>query len=488
MRIGAVLLLFASVQGLRAQSESFDLATFSAPAGWKRSEANGSLMFEDRKRVLGRIEFCQIYLFPSQPGGVSPAIDFQSQWEARMVRGLGIPQRPIPKFDATPDGWKTATGFVDTLRQGVAMRALLATYSRFGKLVSVMVVVSPNAYGTELGGFFRSLHLRAAADGGGPLPQSPLDGPPMLGAPSPARPPAVSSTPATATAPMLGSPNSARLPAAAPVGPLGYGFTAPEGWARQDSRDRTVLVSPVFQGGERCQLTLLPLRPLSRTIADEALTAYRGNFQTEPLTGDIYPPTKLERGTSAEGWDFFVIRKPIGRPDPSLGTILMAVQVGRQVATVVATSKTSLVSNCFGELVADRWPAFFYSLSFQNAGSPDQVRLALQQAMSGTWITATASVGLRYEFHSDGRYAGAGATQYRTRVSPNEVLATTTAYFGDGAYSFDGNTLVMKGDDGRVSRKSFRLQQVSKDFGRSWAAELCLLDPGASGEVCYRKE
>jgi hypothetical protein len=45
----------------------------------------------------------------------------------------------------------------------------------------------------------------------------------------------------------------------------------------------------------------------------------------------------------------------------------------------------------------------------------------------------------------------------------------------------------MAGDDGRCSSKFFRLEQESKDGGRSWTDVMCLLDPGASGEVCYKR-
>ena len=80
------------------------------------------------------------------------------------------------------------------------------------------------------------------------------------------------------------------------------------------------------------------------------------------------------------------------------------------------------------------------------------------------------------------------ATQYRTPISNNEVLQTTTGFFGNGAYSFDGNVLVLKCDDNKRLAFLFRLEKVSKDSGRTWADELCLMETGSTGEVCYRKE
>ena len=62
---------------------------------------------------------------------------------------------------------------------------------------------------------------------------------------------------------------------------------------------------------------------------------------------------------------------------------------------------------------------------------------------------ATGSMGMAYTFQVNGLYADTTATQYRTRVSSSEVLATTTGFFGDRAYSIDGNRLVMKRDDSK---------------------------------------
>ena len=58
----------------------------------------------------------------------------------------------------------------------------------------------------------------------------------------------------------------------------------------------------------------------------------------------------------------------------------------------------------------------------------------------------------------------------------------------NGSYSFEGNTLVMTDDDKRRTIAQFRLEQQSRDFGRTWTDTLCLLSPGSSGEVCYNRD
>jgi len=63
---------------------------------------------------------------------------------------------------------------------------------------------------------------------------------------------------------------------------------------------------------------------------------------------------------------------------------------------------------------------------------------------------------------------------------------TTRAFFGNGSYALDSNTMVTARDDHQWSTFFFRIQQASDDGGRTWTDELWLLTPGSFGEVCYR--
>jgi hypothetical protein len=186
-----------------------------------------------------------------------------------------------------------------------------------------------------------------------------------------------------------------------------------------------------------------------------------------------------------------MMRKLVGGQEGearTVGATLLVAKVGDQLATVVVTSKDFLWSSCFGELHGDAWPKFFYSLQFKDERPSGQEPTAIRQRLAGSWITATAGVGLAYTFQANGRYARTGATQYRSRVTDTTVLQTTQGFLGDGAYSFEGNTIVLTGDNHKRSAYFFCIQQVSKDGGKTWRDELCLMDPGSPGEVCYKRE
>jgi hypothetical protein len=251
----------------------------------------------------------------------------------------------------------------------------------------------------------------------------------------------------------------------------------------------------MFNNGERCQISVFQMRPASGNLLADARNAYMQIFQTDPFQNNAYPypPGTLTRGKSAEGWDYLIIQKSIhgqsGDYGTLLGTRVMAVQLGNQVGIITSTGKDPEVSMCFGEIVHDDWPQFFFTIRFKN-WTPAPQDLEMPRRIAGTWTTATASVADRYTFAPNGRFASAAAAMTSTRISQTEILQTTNAYFGDGAYVIKGNTITMTSDNNRGAPKQgwVRLEQDSKDGGASWTDRLCLLFLENGGDVCYKRD
>jgi hypothetical protein len=142
---------------------------------------------------------------------------------------------------------------------------------------------------------------------------------------------------------------------------------------------------------------------------------------------------------------------------------------------------------CMGDIVASAWPAFFHSLRFTQT-RPSVPDAGWRQRLAGVWTTATGTAALRYAFAPNGRYADVGAAQRRTPYSSTEVMVTTDAHFGDGAYALQGNAITLTPDSGGgAARGFFRLEQETRDRGRTWTDRLCLLLEGI-GDVCYQRD
>jgi hypothetical protein len=119
------------------------------------------------------------------------------------------------------------------------------------------------------------------------------------------------------------------------------------------------------------------------------------------------------------------------------------------------------------------WPKFFYSLSFKGWPQTDHTQ-QMRKLLAGEWIAATATAGDLITFAGNGRFANAAAAQ-QYHLTPNELITTTQAYFGNGSYTLRGNAITMTQDDKRTTPGFFRFEQESKDEGRTWADVLYLM-------------
>jgi hypothetical protein len=276
-------------------------------------------------------------------------------------------------------------------------------------------------------------------------------------------------------------------------------YTVPSGWRRiqhPTNLNAAMYQSPVYDGGEICRISLYPPIQNTANVVDDARRTFAVLFGVDPLanSGPPFPYTTLTRGVSPEGWSYFVIQHSIngrfGEYGRLYGTRTLAVTAGEQSLIIVASGKDPQVSQCFGELVRDAWPAFFASLHFNTRPTVQQT-LAFRSSLVGTWQVATASAGGEYTFTTQSRYRSTAAFMARSRINPTEVLETTSAYFGDGRFSLQGNRLVLTPDRGGATSAVIRVEQESQDsggrqLGANWIDRLCLME-GGNGEVCYRR-
>jgi hypothetical protein len=273
-----------------------------------------------------------------------------------------------------------------------------------------------------------------------------------------------------------------------------YIYTAPQGWTATPYPDGVVINSPVSNTDEKCFIGLWPMRPSSGDLESDAGNVFREVFRDfEPRQG--LTSASALRGVSAQGWEYFIAKRGMGaRGDAQdLYGFLLVAGLGARVAAVSGVSKDPLVSSCFGLNLTDVWPRFFYSLRFKN-WKPPSGSAALAQKVPGIWMAATATAGDRYAFAPNGRYAGASAAQRYVRISSMEVLRVTDAYFGDGAYAVKGHQITLTPDSKTRGAQTgyFRVEQESKDGGRTWAEKLYLLltsrIDGREYEVVYSRQ
>jgi hypothetical protein len=295
-------------------------------------------------------------------------------------------------------------------------------------------------------------------------------------------------------------PNGAVANAGSPASLSDYIFAAPAGWTTNQYSDGIVMTSPVSQTGERCLISLWPLRPSAGNLLSDANSAFRDIFRSYELknqtSGGFLLQPLMVRGTSGQGWDYLMVKRGIAKPGGQYETILgfvMVAKLDNRIAVISGLSKDPLISACMGELTgATVWPKFFYSLGFKSWKSNDAAG-AMRRKLAGSWTTATATASDQITFAGNGRYANAAAAQQYYRLSSSELMTTTQAYFGNGTYSLRGNAITLTQDDRKNQPENgfFRLEEESKDEGRTWSEGLYILRTsmvdGKEYEVKYTK-
>jgi hypothetical protein len=278
-----------------------------------------------------------------------------------------------------------------------------------------------------------------------------------------------------------------------------YVFTVPPTWNATKYTDGLVLMSPASVTNERCVVTISPMRPSTGgNLLAEADNVFRDVYRQYDLRNmtnrGTQMPNSIVHGVSGQGWEYVMIRRgvaPRSSPESRLGFVFVA-KLESRLAVISGVSKDPLVSTCMGELAHNFWPRFFYSLSFKNWSAPDQTA-SMRKRLSGVWTSATGVAADQITIAGNGRFANAAARQQYDLISSNEALVTTTAAFGNGAYTLNGNAITMVQDDRQNQPETgyIRMEEESKDEGRTWAPILYLLRvsavDGQDYEVRYQR-
>ena len=450
-----------STTSLNAQKETFDIATFTRPKGWQRLDTNGVTLLYHSKTNNGSTDFCQIFLFPSRDANDDAAKNFQDEWANHIMRATGTTTTPQTQTNKTPDGWTAVSGRADVSQKGTSYTCMLTTVTGYKKEMSFVVNVAGQEYVDDVRVFFESLDLHEPVVLGQPWNGS--DTPPEKGATTQGN----------------------------------YVYVVPAGWTPKQYPDGgVVMTSPVYGTGEKCTISVLSMRPATSDLQTAANGIFSELFSKDYLAVTTYTSPSMIRGISPQGWEYFITKQGIRPRAGNFSDVFAFVFVAKldnQLAVIAGISKDPLVSNCFGSNLKDVWPQFFYSLQFKNWRSqqPDK---EVMKRMTGVWMAATATAGDRLVFAPNGRFAGASAAQRYYATSSNELLTVTDAYFGDGAYSIKGNQVILIHDSEKNNpEKGFmRVEQESKDGGRTWKDKLYLMRKsvvdGSDYEVNYDKQ
>jgi hypothetical protein len=135
----STLLSLAVATTASPQATTFDIATFTPPAGWQRSDQNGIVQLQSQHTVNGKTTSCQIFLFPSHPGAADAAQNFAAEWARLVAQPFGVAGLPRTESKQNPGGWTAVTGGANVVQRGIPVTAILFTVTGHDRVMSVVI-------------------------------------------------------------------------------------------------------------------------------------------------------------------------------------------------------------------------------------------------------------------------------------------------------------------------------------------------------------
>lgn len=156
-KIISFLLLTAGIQQLIAQTETFDIATYTVPEDFKKEAKQGVVNFINVNETNS--SFCVIAIYASTASTGDAEKDFKNEWNELVVKPYKAVQNPKTESQTTDDGWKIVTAAAPIKSDGIDCYISLTVASGFGKRMSIRTSMNDEAYTTQLDALFATMEF-----------------------------------------------------------------------------------------------------------------------------------------------------------------------------------------------------------------------------------------------------------------------------------------------------------------------------------------
>lgn len=399
-----------------AQTETFDIATYKAPEGFKKDAKPGVVNYTNINAGAG--SFCVISLFASKAGTGNAGKDFEREWKALVAIPYNAEASPKTETQTTAEGWEVVTAAAPIKLDGNNLYIILTVASGFGKTMSIRTSLNDLSYTAQVDALFETMKLDKTK---------------------------------TTTANNYGQQTAAHNePAEPPAGTGTFGtmkYTAPAGWKEQKFADGVVFKPLDLPADEHLAMQIM--QPLNFTgnleqalqkSFDEAAAMYNGTKMNYIGAGNY----KIEQAkTSFQGWDYIRcnggIRIGGGEYPPEFGLDLFVIKINNRFEriAILQSRKNCNLSRYHAYDRLDYQHAinhFLFSIQFTDGvASTMKSGSANGSGIVGVWqgisLQTSASSGIRYNvfspiFLSNGqayfgsRFPAQGLNGLNTRIPP----------------------------------------------------------------------
>ncbi len=144
------------------QSQTFDIVSYQAPAGWEQSSTPETLTFskEDQEG-----NFCLITLYRSVESVDDPLANFKMSWETLVQPILGTGEA-VMQLGSEDQGWKSEVGSAPFQKGNISGAAILISSTKGSKLVNTLILTNTDRFQGEMERFLEGMSIPEAAPSG----------------------------------------------------------------------------------------------------------------------------------------------------------------------------------------------------------------------------------------------------------------------------------------------------------------------------------
>jgi len=154
-----VALLLLGNLSLAQSPETFDLVTFTPPAGWKKTDTNKNVIsYSTTNNATGT--YCQIGIYKSTTSKGSLKADFDSEWQTLIADFYKPTAKPELAPAASENGWDAQGGVAPFMFNGAQSVAMLITMSGYSRCTSIAILSNTDTYQPQIDQFLESVSLK----------------------------------------------------------------------------------------------------------------------------------------------------------------------------------------------------------------------------------------------------------------------------------------------------------------------------------------
>jgi len=156
-KIISLLLLTAIMQQVIAQTETFDITTYTPPKDFKKESKQGVVNYTSVNSTTG--SFCVIAMYASTASTGNAEKDFKREWNELVATPYNAEANPKTETETTADGWKIVVGAAPIKMDSADVYIILSVASGFGKTFSVRTSLNDQSYIAQIDALFKTMEF-----------------------------------------------------------------------------------------------------------------------------------------------------------------------------------------------------------------------------------------------------------------------------------------------------------------------------------------